>query len=347
MPKYSTTPYDQAAEDEHKQKEILTLDPNWNTIKTVDDALEQSWFNEMIQVEKPPLTFDELMITTIELSAFAKNRLKLNKITRADLVGQVFNLLKGTCKSCVELEYNMEECCRTLTDQLDWTDLEGHKSLVDMSKLLPLQDKEAVRYTLEGIKDMIPTLWIPFTIAYDKDAALGISHWGLQCHLFYIAMINRKSKHEVFLTMRILSVFKECDFLDLHLNDIEDMLLLIPQNKLFNLDGDVIVDFVTTLKMFTRGIIVKNRVKDVQLDNSKKKRLMRVDDIHKFCDKTLQSVHNILHESLLNFKFSYNKGMPSREWTTKDKRCKGIILNKINDLSFKRHLEVLVGGRKT
>ncbi|GJT57175.1 hypothetical protein Tco_0992229 [Tanacetum coccineum] len=34
----------------------------------------------------------------------------------------------------------------------------------------------AVRYTLEGIEDMIPTLWSPFTIAYDKDAALGISH---------------------------------------------------------------------------------------------------------------------------------------------------------------------------
>ncbi|GJV85784.1 hypothetical protein Tco_1525682 [Tanacetum coccineum] len=46
--------------------------------------------------------------------------------------------------------------------------------------------------------------------------------------------------------------FKEGDFPDLHLNDIEDMLLLIAQNKLFNLDGDVIVDFVTALKMFTR-----------------------------------------------------------------------------------------------
>ncbi|GKA72211.1 hypothetical protein Tco_0778427 [Tanacetum coccineum] len=120
--------------------------------------------------------------------------------------------------------------------------------------------------------------------------------------------------------------FKEGDFSDLHLNDIEDMMLLITQNKLFNLDGDVIMDFVTSLKMFTRGIIVKNRVEDVQLgvesyqrklhltkpqrtcqhlsikepytpnhdppgiiyeDKHKKKRLMRADEIHKFCDWTL------------------------------------------------------------
>nr|GEW05560.1 hypothetical protein [Tanacetum cinerariifolium] len=81
---------------------------------------------------------------------------------------------------------------------------------------------------------------------------------------------------------------------------------------LFNLDDDVIVYFVTALKMFTRGIIVMNRVEDMQLgvksyhilvkepytsgydplgiiyeDKSKKKRLMHVDEIHKFCDGTL------------------------------------------------------------
>ncbi|GKF20954.1 hypothetical protein Tco_0069592 [Tanacetum coccineum] len=105
----------------------------------------------------------------------------------------------------------MEECYRALTDQLDWTNPEGHKSPVDMSKPLPLQDKEgrltipvefffnndleylkagnkertcsssitktpAARYTMEGIEDMIPTLWSPVIVAYDKDGALGISH---------------------------------------------------------------------------------------------------------------------------------------------------------------------------
>ncbi|GKB47365.1 hypothetical protein Tco_0898118 [Tanacetum coccineum] len=93
-----------------------TPEPDWNTVKTIDDAPEQPWFNEMINAEKPPLTFDELMSKTIDFSAYAMNRLKLTKLTREVLVGPVFNLLKGTCKSCVELEYNMEECFRALID---------------------------------------------------------------------------------------------------------------------------------------------------------------------------------------------------------------------------------------
>ncbi|GJY05214.1 hypothetical protein Tco_0371154 [Tanacetum coccineum] len=171
-------------------------------------------------------------------------------------MGPVFNLLKGTCKSCVELEYIMEECYRALTNQLDCTNPEGHLRSVDMSKPLPLQDKEettysssitkapAARYTIEGIEDMIPDLWSPV----EKKEGCG--------YLKEI-MVRRANQN--------LYKFKECDFPDLHLNDIEDMLLLVAQNKLFNLDGDVIMDFVTALKMFTRGIILKNRVKDVQL----------------------------------------------------------------------------------
>ncbi|GKB93713.1 hypothetical protein Tco_0979850 [Tanacetum coccineum] len=125
------------------------LDPEWNTIKTIYDTPEQLWFNKMI-----------------------------DNITREVLVGPMFNLLKGTCKSCVELEYNMEECYQTMTDQLNWT------NSVDMSKPLLPQDKEgqlvipapAARYIMEGIEDMIPTLWSLVILDYDKDVALGISY---------------------------------------------------------------------------------------------------------------------------------------------------------------------------
>ncbi|GKE49458.1 hypothetical protein Tco_1480716 [Tanacetum coccineum] len=298
------------------------------------------------------------MSTPIDFSAFAMNRLKLNKITRADLVGPVFNLLKGTCKSCVELEYNIEECYRALIDQLDWENPEGHKSPIDMSKPLTLCKVYYGRHTSCKVENR-------YGYGYLKEI-----------------VVRRADKK--------LYKFKEGNFPNLHLNDIEDMLLLIAQNKLFNLDGDVIIDFFTALKMFTRGIIVKNWVEDVQIgvesyqrklnltnpqrtcqhlsvkepytpnydppgliykDKCKKKRLMRADEIHKFCNRTLKSVRKFLHERLLNFKFGYNKGMPLREWTEKDKRRTYIMVNKIDDLLFKRRimrsLAVMVGGRKT
>ncbi|GKB51227.1 hypothetical protein Tco_0901980 [Tanacetum coccineum] len=59
--------------------------------------------------------------------------------------------------------------------------------------------------------------------------------------------------------------FKEGDLVNLHLNDIEDMLLLVVQHKLFYLDGEVIVDLAVELRMFTRSLIIKKRVEDVQL----------------------------------------------------------------------------------
>ncbi|GKD71488.1 hypothetical protein Tco_1325578 [Tanacetum coccineum] len=48
----------------------------------------------------------------------------LNRI-RFIILPMQAKLLKGTCKSYIELEYNMEECYRALSDQLDWNNPEG------------------------------------------------------------------------------------------------------------------------------------------------------------------------------------------------------------------------------
>ncbi|GJZ35985.1 hypothetical protein Tco_0581802 [Tanacetum coccineum] len=84
-----------------------TLDLEWNQDKNVDDGPEQTWFNDLVNAEKDSLTFDELMATPIDFTKFAMNRLKLDKITKADLVGPVYKLLKGTKQKHIELESNM------------------------------------------------------------------------------------------------------------------------------------------------------------------------------------------------------------------------------------------------
>ncbi|GKC63197.1 hypothetical protein Tco_1095795 [Tanacetum coccineum] len=91
-----------------------TPDPEWNTRKSVDDAPEQSWLNDLANAEKPPLTFDDLMSTPIYFSAFAMNRLKI--------------------------KYNIKECYRALSDQLDWNNPEGNRCPYDLKKPLPLHE---------------------------------------------------------------------------------------------------------------------------------------------------------------------------------------------------------------
>nr|GEV57004.1 Gag-Pol polyprotein [Tanacetum cinerariifolium] len=116
-----------------------TPDLKWNQHKNVDDRLEQTWFNDLVNAKKDLLTFDELMATLIDFTKFAMNRLKLDKIIKADLVGLVYKLLKGTYKSSIELEYDIDQCYNALTDQLDWTKAEGDKCPYDWSKALLLQ----------------------------------------------------------------------------------------------------------------------------------------------------------------------------------------------------------------
>nr|GEY78145.1 hypothetical protein [Tanacetum cinerariifolium] len=155
-----------------------------------------------------------------------------------------------------------KECFKALTDRLDWENPEGDRCPFDLSKPLPL-----------------------------KGVGFGIKHWGPKRQQFYRAQLNRFSKHDVFSHQKILSVvsvkveklhgysyleeimvrradqqlykFKEGDFVNLHLNDIKDMLLLVIQHKLFHLDGEVIVDLAVALRMFTRSLKIKKRVKDV------------------------------------------------------------------------------------
>ncbi|GJX54551.1 hypothetical protein Tco_0282920 [Tanacetum coccineum] len=138
--------------------------------------------------------------------------MKISDPTQDNLVGPAYELLKGMCRSYVKLKYNMEECYKALTDQLDWNNPKGDRYPFNLIKPLPLvksgnrhivlidyffnndlaylqggstdrtyttslRKTKASKYDLKGIKDMVPNLWSPIKVAYDKHAPLGTSHW--------------------------------------------------------------------------------------------------------------------------------------------------------------------------
>ncbi|GJX07792.1 hypothetical protein Tco_0195724 [Tanacetum coccineum] len=59
--------------------------------------------------------------------------------------------------------------------------------------------------------------------------------------------------------------FREGDFKRLHRQDIEDMLLLLVQGKLTNLNLEERFALNVTLRMYTRRIVIQERVEDLQL----------------------------------------------------------------------------------
>ncbi|GJR77610.1 hypothetical protein Tco_0089975, partial [Tanacetum coccineum] len=121
-----------------KPERPLTPDPDWNKRQQVDFRPPQTWISVTARAEKPPTSFDELMDTPIDFSAFVMNRLNITNLTQELLVGPAFNLLKGTCKSLTELEYHFEECSKATTERLDWHNPEGKPYPFDLRKPLPL-----------------------------------------------------------------------------------------------------------------------------------------------------------------------------------------------------------------
>ncbi|GJW16522.1 hypothetical protein Tco_0023958 [Tanacetum coccineum] len=110
-----------------------TPDRAWNKSKSIDSRPPQKWISTIAKARQPPRTFDELMDTTIDFSAYVMNRLKIDNLTQEILVGPTFNLLKGTCKSFIKLEYHFEERYKAINDRLDWHNPEGREYPFDLS----------------------------------------------------------------------------------------------------------------------------------------------------------------------------------------------------------------------
>ncbi|GJU84414.1 hypothetical protein Tco_1291960 [Tanacetum coccineum] len=176
-----------------------------------------------------------------------------------------YDLIKGTCKSVVELEYHLEEVFKATNDQLNWHNPEGRQYPHDLSKPLPLIPNDRGRQ--------------------------GTYHWGPKRHKFYGYAANMETSKDVYSRHKIIAVtslkivqffgyshleeiivrrqsdqlykFREGDFKGLRRQDTKDMLLLLVQGKLTNLNLDERFALNAALRMYTRRIVIEERVEDL------------------------------------------------------------------------------------
>ncbi|GJS45900.1 hypothetical protein Tco_0596021 [Tanacetum coccineum] len=229
------------------------------------------------------------------------------------------------------------------------------------------QDQEFVT----GDNDEQPT---DKEVKYDQHAYLGTSHWGPKRQRFYGYASNLTSSKDVYSRRRIIAVtklrimkmydyghleeievrrddqklytFKEGDFKRLRLQDTEDMLFLLVQQKLTNLTIDKRYDINVALCMYTRWIVIQKRVEDLQL-GFKRKRLLRTDELHKFSDGTFNDVRTALHDIVAGIRIEY---LPMRKWSDLDKKRAWVMVQDIDKHLYQRrlirNLEKFIGGRE-
>ncbi|GJS81622.1 hypothetical protein Tco_0748163 [Tanacetum coccineum] len=86
-----------------------TPDRKWNKTKTVDNRPPQPWMSQLAQASGTTSSFNKFLATPIDFFAFIINRLNIQNLTQDLLTGLTYDLIKGTCKSVVELEYHLGE----------------------------------------------------------------------------------------------------------------------------------------------------------------------------------------------------------------------------------------------
>ncbi|GJV89407.1 hypothetical protein Tco_1533345 [Tanacetum coccineum] len=165
-----------------------STDPDWNVGKTPQQRQTQSWLMTLTSsTDKPSKTFDELMRTPIDFSAYIMNGLKINNITQETLMLQdSFRKLDWENPKGDDYPFDLTKPLplfisgnrqKVLVDYFfnnDLKYLQGGVSI--MTYTTSITKTKAAQYDLPGIKDMIPNIWVPIKVAYDKHALWGILH---------------------------------------------------------------------------------------------------------------------------------------------------------------------------
>nr|GEZ95890.1 hypothetical protein [Tanacetum cinerariifolium] len=307
-----------------EQQKPPTLNRAWNkTLPAIYGSI-QPWISELAKQADTRFSFNELMDTHLDFSNFLMNRLRVDTLTPKLLAGPTYELMKGSCKILIELEYHLEEVYKAITDQLDWVNPEVMKI------------KAADYGHIKWIKDLVSrTMWIQEPIDYDKHAlwplplihdnrsrrVIPFKHF-INNDLEYLRGGTSSRKYTTSVTKT-----KAADYG--HIKWIED---LVPRT------------------MWIQEPIVYD--KHALWNKDKKNRLMRIDELRKFSDGTLTDVRTALDDRLKGIRMrsilmdlQVTLTKPGR--MTKPYSSHRFIANYFDTRNFKKEVKVPGSSRLT
>nr|GFA96775.1 hypothetical protein [Tanacetum cinerariifolium] len=238
---------------------------------------------------------------------------------------------------------------------------------------------------IKWIEDLVPrTIWIQEPIGYDKHALWEISHWGRKHQQLYGFAVNQESARDVYFKRKLTNLtVEECFAFNVSLRmftrsiiiqkRMEDLQLGVKsyQKKLNLTKPDTYRSDLKHKEAYIayanpRGFIYQNKDKKNRSDlrqreaytaysnpkgfiyqnKDKKNRLMRIDELHKFSNGTLNDVRNALDDRLKGIRMQY---LPSTIWRKGDKDRAATMIQAIKKMlktrRIMRSLEQFVGGR--
>ncbi|GJY38635.1 hypothetical protein Tco_0424999 [Tanacetum coccineum] len=331
---FETGVHDKQAEEEvhhlpdwfQQPKRLPSPDHAWN--KPVPAVLEsvQPWLSNLARRQDPRESFDELTDTTFDFSAFSLTELEyfceeVYKATtkKLDWINPEGRQYPHDLRNPLPLVTNSEGCHVIPFHHFINNDLE----------YLHGDRRPSAQLNVESSNSQLRQ------IRSSRNLTLGAVCEDNFC------ILRPQGNQLVTDDGTFCTSFKRRDFKDFGFLALKDMLLLLVQGKLTNLNVEERIAFNVSLRMFTRSVVIQRRVEDLQLgvesyqkklnltkpdtyrsnlrrrdaytpysdprgfiyeNKDKKNRLMRIDELHKFSDGTLDDVQTALNDRLKGIK---------------------------------------------
>nr|GFB65099.1 hypothetical protein [Tanacetum cinerariifolium] len=151
------------------------------------------------------------------------------KATRNDelLAGPTYELMNGSCKSLVELEFFLEEVYKAITNQLDWVNTEGQQYPHNLLKPLPLipnnQGRRVIPFDhfinndLEYLRGGDSSCKYTTSVTKTKAVDYGHIKWNEDLRNLYKALVESYESDKI-----ILDIYRDIVMLKRHRDNDAD-----------------------------------------------------------------------------------------------------------------------------
>ncbi|GKG26516.1 hypothetical protein Tco_0402219 [Tanacetum coccineum] len=112
-----------------------TPDPAWTIPSSNKSDVVNNWASALATTYEPPAE-NSLLAKIIDMTTFMNWYCqKVNKtvLMQAYFKGQAYEVVKAFYPDVIHLQFQMEECHKMLTDQVDWKNPEGAQVRVDVN----------------------------------------------------------------------------------------------------------------------------------------------------------------------------------------------------------------------
>ncbi|GKC17350.1 hypothetical protein Tco_1014132 [Tanacetum coccineum] len=297
------------------------------------------------------------------MGAFIKwycKRIGKKKLTKADLEGLAFNVVKGFHDNSQRVVPDVSKSLPLggppgqVTIQPHFFFNKDLEYLVFGKKerryVLSISKLKVARYLDFGLEELVPSLWIEeYNVSAKSNmqilSVVSLKTYEKYGYVYLKVIVLHRADYEEY-------KISEADFKNLHPNNFEDLYLLHLQGKLNHFSGNDKVNLYNAVNLWIRNIVIRKRVEDLPLgiksyqtkrnltqpdwdasdflfkedytivfkpraviykDRNDQKKMMRLNEVHKFSDGTLMRIRDKMAYMVKDFKlFKYNKGMESR-----------------------------------